>query len=98
VKNVFSSEELEDRKKFCTESPIEGSTVLTSYFYEFCVKATWRDDSVNTKNLYLIFVLNTRNREWGWGRLQPTARLGRSPLHPHHLRKFGNDLKRKSTV
>jgi len=56
--NVFFIGGTDNRKKILHKKLFIEKRVLTSNFYEFCVKATWRDDSVNTRNLYLIFVSN----------------------------------------
>jgi len=60
--------------------PDGDKQVLTSDFYEFCVKATWRDNQVNTKNLYLIFVSNYKKSPMGMGEASTNRQVGQRPL------------------
>jgi len=78
--NVFFIGGTDNRKKILHKKLFIEKRVLTSNFYEFCVKATWRDNQVNAKKFAFDFVSNYTESPMGMGEASTNRQVGQRLL------------------
>jgi len=69
-----------DVRNFSQKEWLSKSMVLTSDFYEFCAKATWRDDFSKYKEFVFDFVFNYTESLMGMGEASTNRQVGQRLL------------------